>query len=153
MSDSVRRSSVFPSSGRQSIAPGMFTQAGVRDTRPFKDRTFQANCINNLTEYLTLNRCPVAVTARTFAVLSTKDVHAIFRFLVSDFVDPQTAWNRKFEDDAIQILKDLRYPSMEHCGKTALAAPGGTLNWPGVLAMLDWLVELNKVSARVSTRL
>ncbi|ORX34350.1 HEC/Ndc80p family-domain-containing protein [Kockovaella imperatae] len=144
---SVRRSSIFPSAGRQSMAPGMFTPA-VRDTRPYKDKTFGLNCINNLTEFLINNRCPVPITPRTFAVVSTKDVQAIFRFLVSDFVDPQTAWNKKFEDDAIQILKDLRYPSMEHCGKTALAAPGGTLNWPGVLAMLDWLVELNKAGQR-----
>ena len=135
---------MYHAAGRQSIAPGSLVHSVVRDPRPIRDKNFITSCVQNLSDYLIATHCPVAITSKTFSVLSTKDIQAIFRFLVNDFVDPQI-WGKKFEDDAIQILKDLRYPALETCGKTALAQPGGSMVWGGVLAMLNWLVELNRV--------
>ncbi|OCF76626.1 hypothetical protein I204_02324 [Kwoniella mangroviensis CBS 8886] len=54
------------------------------------------------------------------------------------------SWGKKFEDDALSILKDLRYPGLDSVSKTAFTAPGAPQSWPGLLAMLSWLVELCK---------
>ena len=97
-------------------------------------------------DYLSATRCPVPITSKTFSVIIIKDIQAIFRYLVSDYVESDSSWTKKFEDDATQILKDLRYPSLDSCGKSSLASPGNSMLWPGVLAMLNWLVDLNKVS-------
>ena len=128
------------------MAGGSLPLSGIRDTRPHKDKNFQIACVQNLMDYLSATRCPVPITSKTFSVIIIKDIQAIFRYLVSDYVEPESAWTKKFEDDATQILKDLRYPSLESCGKSSLASPGNSMLWPGVLAMLNWLVELNKVS-------
>lgn len=83
---------------------------------------------------------------RTLSQPTTKEFQQLFRFLISELLDPGMQWSKKFEEDAISVLKDLRYPAMDMIGKTALGAPGTGMNWPALLAMLHWLVELCKVS-------
>ena len=76
-----------------------------------------------------------------------KEFQTIFKFLLQDFTDA-SSFGKKFEDDALGILRDLRYPNMEGMGKTAFSAPGSPSHWLHMTAMLNWLVELNKVSRR-----
>ena len=103
------------------------------------------NCQKNIHEYLVASRCPVPLTSRTLSSPTTKDFQAIFRFLVSELLDPGMVWGKKFEDDCILVLKDLRYPSMDTLGKTALVTAGDPQQWPKLLAMLNWMVDLCKV--------
>ncbi len=91
-----------------------------------------------------MHRCPIPLVPKTFTSPTTKDFQSIFRFLVQELIDPGMVWTKKFEDDAINLLKDLRYPAMETIGRTGLGAPGGR-DWPPLLAMLNWMVELCKV--------
>ena len=140
---SVRRSSVFP--GRQSMAPGASLQATVKDTRPFKDRTFITNCQHNIADFLSMFRSNINVTQKTLTSPTGKEFQDIFKFLINFLVDGFT-WGKSFEQDAFQLLKDLKYPSSDNCGKTAISAPGTPNHWPNMLAMLNWLVDLCKVS-------
>ena len=143
--DSARRSSVY-TSGRQLLAPNAFSNSITKDTRPIRQSAFQASCVRNISDYLMTQRCPIPLTPKTFTSPTTKDFQSIFRFLVQELVDPGMVWTKKFEDDAINLLKDLRYPAMETIGRTGLGAPGGR-DWPPLLAMLSWVVELCKVSS------
>ena len=147
---SARRSSVY-TSGRQSLALNAFSGSVAKDTRPIRQSAFQAACIRNISEYLLSRRCPIPLGPKTFTSPTTKDFQSIFRFLIQDLVDPGMVWSKKFEDDAINLLKDLRYPAMETIGRTGLGAPGGR-DWPPLLAMLSWMIELCKVSTQVVRR-
>lgn len=144
---SVRRSSVFTSNsqGRTSMAPGVYSTA-YKDPRPLRDKVFQSNCMRNVNEYLISVRYPLPLTAKTLTSPTAKEFQSIFKFLVNDLVDPGAAWGKKFEDDTLSILKDLKYPGMDSVSKTALTAPGAPQSWPNMLAMLNWLVDLCKAS-------
>nr|XP_018265782.1 STE/STE20/PAKA protein kinase [Kwoniella dejecticola CBS 10117]OBR87940.1 STE/STE20/PAKA protein kinase [Kwoniella dejecticola CBS 10117] len=143
---SVRRSSVFASSSRArpSIAQGLYTAAPPRDPRPIRDKAFQSACMRNVTDFLVSARYPAPLTSKTFISPTAKEFQSIFRFLVETLVDPGTGWSKKFEDDALMVLKDLRYPGMDTVSKTAFTAPGAPHSWSGMLAMLNWLVEICK---------
>ncbi len=69
----------------------------------------------------------------------------MFKTLVS-VLDDGFQWGKSFEADCLMILKDMRYPYPEQVGKTALGAPGSPTTWPTILSMLNWMVELAKVS-------
>ncbi|RXK42235.1 hypothetical protein M231_00593 [Tremella mesenterica] len=138
---SIRRSSVFMG-GRQSMVPASYPSASIKDNRPIRDPTFKSNCIKNISEYLNYTRCPLPLTSKTLVSPTTKEFQGIFRFLVQDLLDPGMTWGKKFEDDCLQVLKDLKYPSPEGLGRTALGAAGDPQQWPKLLSMLNWLVEL-----------
>ncbi|WVQ85202.1 hypothetical protein IAT38_007367 [Cryptococcus sp. DSM 104549] len=146
MPSSVRRSSVFPSGsqGRPSMAPGsMYSAAAFKDPRPIRDKSFQASCARNVSDYLLSARNSPAITPKTLTSPTAKEFQSIVRFLVGE-IDPGATWGKKFEDDTLSMLKDMRYPGMDSVSKTALTAPGAPQSWSGLLAMLNWLVELCK---------
>ena len=141
---STRRSSVY--SGRPSLAPMPYAGPVLRnDPRPIRDKTYQATCQRNITEYLLDQRFPMQLTPKTLASPTSKEFQSIFRFLITEFLDPGMVWGKSFESDCIQVMKDLRYPFGEGITKTNLGAPSAG-NWASLLAMLNWLVELCKVS-------
>jgi kinetochore protein NDC80 len=127
------------------MAPGAFSVSTAKDTRPVRDRTYQTQCQRNIHEYLQLHRFPMPISPKTLTSPTQKEFQSIFKYLISEFVDPNMIWGKKFEDDCIAIMKDIRYPAMETLGKTALVAPGTPHTWPAILAMLNWLVDLCKV--------
>ncbi|WWD22032.1 hypothetical protein CI109_106520 [Kwoniella shandongensis] len=146
MPSSIRRSSVFPSSNhaRPSIAPGLYSSVVPKDPRPLRDKGFQTNCMRNINDYLVNARYPAPMTPKTLVSPTLKEFQSILRFLVNDLIDPGMTWSKKFDDDALTVLKDLRYPGLDSINKTAFTAPGAPQSWPAMLAMLNWLVELCK---------
>lgn len=143
-SGSVRRSSVFP---RQSMAPGVSTAYKTpQETRPVKNLQFQEQCRVNVHQYLLDIRCPYPMNAKTLTSPTQKEFQNLVQYLVQILFEGGFAWAKTFEMDCNTLLKDLKYPGLEACGKTALGAPGTPLNWPPMLAMLNWLVDLCKVS-------
>ncbi|WRT65058.1 uncharacterized protein IL334_002000 [Kwoniella shivajii] len=143
---SARRSSLFTSqsSARPSLAPGIYTSVTCKDTRPLRDKSFQSECMRNVSDYLAIARYPAPLTPKTFISPTAKEFQSIFRFLIVALIGPGLSWTKKFEDDALSILRDLRYPGLDSVSKTAFTAPGAPQSWPGMLAMLNWLVELCK---------
>lgn len=141
---SVRRQSTFPSAGRQSMLPP--SAAVTRDTRPVRNPQFQTTCRENIEHFCRAQRCPIPINDRVLHSPTQKDFFNIFRWLISEFLDPYYPWVAKNPtDDIIAILKDLRYPGLDNISKTALGAPGSGTNWGTLLAMLNWVVELAKV--------
>lgn len=141
--NSSRRPSAAQSSGRSSIMPGYGHSS--KDSRPVRDRTFQSECQRNIEDFLAQRGVQLALSSKWLVSPTQRDFQTLFRYLVEELMGTGYPWSKKVEDDFIAILRDLRYPAMDGIGKTALTAPGGS-NWPHVLAMLNWLVELCKVS-------
>jgi kinetochore protein NDC80 len=142
-SGSVRRSSVFP---RQSMAPGMAIGFVAKDTRPIRNPQFQEQCRANVHQFLMDSRCPYPITPKTLVSPTQKEFQNLVQYLVQVLFQGGYTWLKTFDMDCHTLLKDLKYPGAESCGKTALGAPGTPQNWPPMLAMLNWLVDLCKVS-------
>lgn len=144
LSHSVRRSSVY--SGRQSLAPVM--HAPTRDSRPLKTALFQQAAARNVESFCRNNRCPIVIHEKFWTgSATTKDFQGLVKWLIGSFIDEGYPWNRKFEDDCVQVLKDLRYPGLEGISKTTLGSLGSGSTWMVLVGMLNWLVELCKVSS------
>jgi kinetochore protein NDC80 len=147
---SVRRSSVFPSA-RQSMAPGpnaFAPTAPTRETRPITNPAWRQTCRESIIDYLTLRNCPIQFTNKTLSPSPTQaNFVTIFRFLVVELLEVEMLPGRKFEEEAMSVLKDLRYPLLETITKTTLGTAGNERNWVPLLPMISWLVELCKVSS------
>lgn len=117
-----------------------------KDTRPVRDRAYQSECQRNIEDFLAHRGVQLALSSKWLVSPTQRDFQTLFRYLAEEIMGTGFPWSKKVEDDFIAILRDLKYPAMDNIGKTALTAPGGS-NWPHVLAMLNWLVEICKVSA------
>lgn len=74
----------------------------------------------------------------------------MFRFLYGCAIDEDYQFGKggkKFEEECISLLKDIRYPAVDGLSRTALSAPGSPTQWPHLLAMLMWLVDLSQVGS------
>ncbi|TIA87982.1 hypothetical protein E3P99_02865 [Wallemia hederae] len=155
---SIQRSSVY---GRQSVVPSsshhqlssfLGPPKPIRsDPRPLKDRNF----INELKELVHqhLLECgyPFQVNAKILTSPTTKDFQTMFKFLYTDVLDPAFQWNndfigkpRKFEEEVLMILRDMRYPVADSISKTQLQAASAQHIWPSMLAMLSWLTDMTR---------
>lgn len=122
-----------------------YSSTSVKDTRPIRDATFRTESSQNIQSYLLQHGSQVELSAKWSVSPTQREFQNLFRFLADNLIGPGFPWGKKFDDDCLAILRDLRYPAMETVSKTALAAPGGYQNWPNLLAMLSWMVELCKV--------
>lgn len=152
-----RRSSVY--SARHSSSAGQIAHqsffafapqpAGVpRDPRPLKDKAFQAQIGEELTQYLTQNNYEMEMKTslrwNTMSAPTQKDFELIFQWLYHR-MDPSYMFRMKMDAEVPQVLKQLRYPYERSITKSALSAVGGT-SWPTFLGMLHWLMQLAKMS-------
>ncbi|KAJ1840291.1 kinetochore-associated Ndc80 complex subunit ndc80, partial [Coemansia sp. RSA 2703] len=140
-----RRTSAFPSSLRPAGPfgiPGTVSRnGGVKDPRPIKDRSFQLNAQNRIMSCLSARGYSGMLTPKTLATPTGKDFENIFRFLYS-LLDPRYSFTKKFGDEALSVLRGIRYPFVSNITKSHIHAAGSMSTWPGLLAMLLWMVEL-----------
>ncbi|KAJ2155915.1 kinetochore-associated Ndc80 complex subunit ndc80 [Coemansia sp. RSA 552] len=141
-----RRVSVFASSRRNTMGismPGTVSRngGGVKDPRPIKDRSFQSKAQQRVMNYLSARAYPGNLTPKTLATPTVKDFQTIFRFLYAQ-LDPRYTYQKKFEEDVLQILRGIHYPYVGSISKSHIYSAGSMSTWPGLLAMLLWLVEL-----------
>lgn len=153
---SVRRSSSYSSQGRPSVAgPPMIgslsssssakpSSSSSSDPREIRTSAYMQQCRENVAEYLAARRCPHPFGPKYLTSPTTKEFQNMFKFLITDVLDPGFVWGKSFESDCVQILRDMKYPTPEQVGKTALSAAGAPNTWPPILAMLNWLVELSR---------
>lgn len=127
------------------------SSSSISDPREIRTAAYMQQCRDNIHDYLQGHRCPLPFTPKYLTSPTTKEFQSLFKFLVTDALDPGFIWGKSFESDVMQILRDMRYPTPEQVGKTALSAAGAPNNWPQILAMLNWLVELSRV--RVAPRI
>lgn len=133
------------SMGRMSLAPGMNMSAPLKDTR-LRNKNARAAMEANLTTFL-------ESTGFTMAGWSSKFVHEptqsafvhMFKHIYQVCIDPDYHMGsdgKKFEEEVILLMKEVRYPFVDDLTRTKLTAAGSQQNWPACLAMLDWLVHL-----------
>ncbi len=162
--DGKSSTKVTAMSGRQSLAPKaannnqpnsrLSTLSGVQrrsstygktmtgpkqDPRPVSDKAYQHDCIRQLIEYLSTHGYEHAVSPKTLTSPMSKDVFSIVQFLLRQ-VDPNMKPLGKMEEDVPQLFKHLKYPFQ--ISKSALFAVGSPHTWPGLLAAMNWVVEL-----------
>ncbi|KAJ2084350.1 kinetochore-associated Ndc80 complex subunit ndc80 [Coemansia sp. RSA 988] len=141
-----RRVSVFASSRRTTMniaAPGTASRngGGVKDPRPLKDRSFQSKAQQRVMNYLSTHAYPGILAPKTLSMPTVKDFQTIFKFLYAQ-LDPCYTYMKKFEEDVLQILRGIHYPYVGNISKSHIYSAGSMSTWPGLLAMLLWLVEL-----------
>ncbi|KZT60464.1 hypothetical protein CALCODRAFT_480748 [Calocera cornea HHB12733] len=145
---SVRRSSQY-SSGRASSVAALAAMNGPKtEIRPIRDKQWMAMAAQTVMDHLIESRFPLPLERKMFDQGPTlKLFQSMFQFLIGDVLYPGFVFNkggRKFEEDVIVLMKDLRYPHADQISRTALQAAGSGHAWPATLAMLFWMVELSQ---------
>jgi SMC interacting uncharacterized protein involved in chromosome segregation len=110
------------------------------DPRPFKDPSFQEECIKKIIDFLIKQAYDRTLTKKDLMSPQAKDFTNLFCFILSKI---RPDWNfsiNKIDEDIIPILNELRYPGF--INKSHLIAVGAPNTWPHLLAVLAWLVEL-----------
>lgn len=132
------------SGGPATSAPSLSQVA--KDTRPLRDRQYQAKMRQDI--YLYLQGSNAEVPMATLSNIQRKEYRAIFFFLV-EILDPGyiSVEGARFEDEFVPALKALRYPYAHQIDNKWLAAPASMLSWPSLLGVLHWLVNLCKVGS------
>ncbi|TPX70338.1 hypothetical protein SpCBS45565_g01736 [Spizellomyces sp. 'palustris'] len=113
----------------------------TKDPRQIRDKSWQANAIRSLINFLVQSGYNQAVSVKTLQAPSAKDFQNIFKFLYAQ-LDPDYVFQKKFEEEVPPILKGLRYPFADQISKSHLYSVGSMHAWPTLLAMLTWIVEL-----------
>ncbi|GAK62422.1 uncharacterized protein PAN0_001c0622 [Moesziomyces antarcticus] len=145
--------------GRLSIAPGNIGNtggSGVRETRPIKDKHYKTRMGLTVKEHL----------ERTgFTMVGwdvNKGVHeptqsafvGMFKHIYATCIDTNFqmgADGKKFEDEVLTLMKEIKYPAADELSKTKLTAAGSQSHWPYCLAMLEWMVNLGNQAETIGT--
>ncbi|KAK0545921.1 kinetochore-associated Ndc80 complex subunit ndc80 [Tilletia horrida] len=141
--------------GRQSVAHASFRPEApaMKDPRPLRNAAFRAGMEANVKDF-------VEKTGFTMPGWTNKTIHEpsqaafvnMFRHVYSNCVDPNYQFGseaKKFEEEVIMLMKDVKYPFVDDLSKTRLFSAGSQQNWPICLGMLDWLVRLGMHAADI----
>lgn len=80
-----------------------------KDPRPIRDRTWQSDTIKLITNFIvSLGYNDSLVLSKTLQPPSTKEFQSIFKFIYYQ-IDPVFTFTKRFEDEFITILKNLRF--------------------------------------------
>lgn len=125
----------LPRDSDASLASSRPSNVGVPTFDLYKERSYQQSAISTVNSFLSSHNFPV--TFRTTSP-SAKDIHETLRFLLS-VIDFPTS---KVEDDLPLLLKHLNYPFK--LNKSILKSPAAPHQWPSILALIHWLVQLSR---------
>lgn len=116
----------------------------TKDTRPLRDKNFQATMQQEIFNFLSFNnfenemRHPISL--RSLKAPTQKDFVLIFQFLYKR-IDPGYKFTKSFEHEVYFVLKNIKYPWLETINKSQISAVGGQ-SWPVFLGVLYWLIQL-----------
>jgi len=108
----------------------------------YKDRQFQQSVISTINSFLSSHNFPI--TFKT-AFPSAKDILETLKFLLSVLEFPSS----KLEEDLPILLKRLNYPLKFN--KSILRSPAAPHQWPSLLALIHWLVQIAKCHSHMSS--
>lgn len=145
--------------GRLSIAPGNIGNtagSGVRETRPIKDKQYKTRMGLTVKEHLERTGFTMAGWD------ANKGVHeptqsafvGMFKHIYASCIDMNFvmgADGKKFEDEVLMLMKEIKYPAADELSKTKLTAAGSQSHWPYCLAMLEWIVNLGNQAETIGT--
>lgn len=124
---------------RRSSVVGSKPSGPKQESRPILNKEYQSNCMRRIINYLSTHQFPQAISPKMLSSPTGKDFSCIVSFLFQQ-IDPAFKIQGKVEDEVPFFLKRLNYPFQ--ISKSALFAVGTPHSWPGILAMLTWLIEL-----------
>lgn len=144
--------------GRTSMAPGSLPGYGPpikKDTRPVNDRNFRNVMEERLGEFIrqTNFSIPGLDTTKRITEPTQSSFVGMFKHIYAECIDPKYTFgleNKKFEEEVIMLMREARYPFADELSKTRLQAAGSRTNWPPILAMLDWMINLGVSTSRPS---
>lgn len=114
------------------------------EPRPLSDKAFKNQNIKNLMEFLVVNQFPYPVSEQRLRGPSTREFVEIFQF-VYERLDPCFPWTKlKPEDEIPTLLKSIGYPYS--IKPSLIISCGSPHNWPKLLGVLTWMIELTDVS-------
>ncbi|WCJ43371.1 hypothetical protein M5689_024114 [Euphorbia peplus] len=106
------------------------------------ERAHQASAVHSINDYLSSRSS--AVTLRAHPISSVKEINKVIEFLLQTLDFPV----KKIEDDLFVVLKLLKCPFK--FTKSTLLASNTPHNWPSVLAIIEWLVQIVRYSEHLS---
>ncbi|KAJ1555297.1 kinetochore-associated Ndc80 complex subunit ndc80, partial [Nowakowskiella sp. JEL0078] len=98
-----QRSAPNPALGTQRPSVG---NSNAKETRPIRDKQWQAASIRTLISFLVQTGYNQAVSQKALQSPSSKDFQSIFKFIYAQ-LDPHFAYSRKFEEEVPVIMKGL----------------------------------------------
>ena len=127
--------------GNQAAAP---PSSQTKDTRPLRDRSFQAKMRQDVGTYLI--NTGFDVVPQMLQNITGKDFRVVFQHLIT-CLDPLWPFELelRFEDHFMQALRAMKYPYVGQIDMKWLPTPAAMHSWPALLGMLHWLAELGKV--------
>ncbi|KZT11476.1 uncharacterized protein LAESUDRAFT_272490 [Laetiporus sulphureus 93-53] len=138
-SHSTRRVSTWGGQG----GPLIGSQGSIKDSRPLRERPYQAKMRQEVVTWLTSNGCDVS--SQILQNITSKDFRVVFQHLVC-IVDPEWSFNpdQRFEEQFMHLLREFHYSYFGQLDIKTLATPGAMHTWPLLLGVLHWLSELGK---------
>ncbi|KAL3515596.1 hypothetical protein ACH5RR_022498 [Cinchona calisaya] len=118
-------------SSRPSSSAGINSRSS---TVPITDKSSQLAAIRTINAYLSSHSVPVSLKP---PLPSAKDIIETLKFILSRMGFTAS----KIDDDLQIVLKTLNCPVK--LNKSALRAPGTPHSWPSLLAVINWLVQIN----------
>ncbi|KAK7388056.1 hypothetical protein VNO78_22859 [Psophocarpus tetragonolobus] len=107
----------------------------------YKDRSYQKLVVSTINSFLCSQNFPVIFKTTS---PSAKDIHETLKFLLSILELP--TWKLEELPD---LLKGLKYPFKVN--KSILLSPAAPHQWPTLLALIHWLVQLAKFQIHLSS--
>ncbi|KAF2073046.1 hypothetical protein CYY_005629 [Polysphondylium violaceum] len=130
------------SAAASSSMPKSSTATGKSDSRNINDKQFQAQCQNQVHNFLLTNNYPLKPVLK---MPTSKDFLSMFEFLAV-MIKPGFKYSAKPDDDIIAFFKMFKYPVQ--ISKRHLLSSGSSQSWPNLLAALAWMVELIEFSIK-----
>ncbi|KAI0637190.1 HEC/Ndc80p family-domain-containing protein [Trametes polyzona] len=141
MRSNNRRGSMWQGGSQGSAPPS--SQSYAKDTRPLRDKSFQAKMRQDVGMFLMNTGFEVA--PQMLQNITGKDFRAVFQHLI-ECLDPIWSFKveQRFEEQFMQVLRAMKYPYIGQIDIKWLPTPAAMHSWPSLLGMLHWLVELCK---------
>ncbi|KAI8091380.1 HEC/Ndc80p family-domain-containing protein [Gilbertella persicaria] len=113
------------------------------DTQSIKDPELQKQYLREITEYLkeTSYEGPFI---RSISMLGNREFQMIFKHLFLRIV-PHYSYKRRFEEDAMVLIRQLGYPLADTINRKELLSIGAMHSNPTFIALLHWLVVVCKI--------
>ncbi|XP_035217241.1 kinetochore protein NDC80 homolog [Stegodyphus dumicola] len=111
----------------------------LKDPRPLSDKNYQKQKVKELMEFLEQVGYSHSLTISSMMPPTKKEFENIFQFLYGFWCSSYKV--QKIEEEAPKILKNLSYPFVLNKSSFAYVARN---NWPSLLGVLLWLMDLNK---------
>ncbi|KAI0781147.1 HEC/Ndc80p family-domain-containing protein [Trametes elegans] len=141
MRSNNRRGSMWQGGSQGPAMPS--GQTFMKDSRPLRERSYQAKMRQDIGQFLMSTGFEVA--PQMLQHITGKDFRAVFQHLIT-CLDPLWPFHveLRFEEHFVQALRAMKYPYVGQLDMKWLPTPSAMHSWPALLGMLHWLVELNK---------